>query len=57
MINISKVIMKLLAAVFMLGFPILWIMIVIGKYGTNPLTIFPILLYILMVLVGMGVIE
>ena len=53
----DKIIMKLLAIVFMMGFPILWIMIVIGKYGTNPLTVFPILLYILVILVGMGVIE
>ena len=53
----DKIIMKLLAIVLMMGFPILWTMNVIWEYGTNPLTVFPILLYILMILVGMGVIE
>ena len=36
---------------------LMWYILVISKYGYNPLTVFPILLYIFMVLVGMGVIE
>lgn len=36
---------------------LVWHMLVISKYGYNPLTVFPVLVYIFVVLVGMGVIE
>ena len=37
--------------------PALLVMLVITKYGANPFSVFPILLYIFEVLVGMGVLE
>ena len=48
---------KVAFALFGIANYAVWHMFVISKYGYNPLTVFPILVYIFVVLVGMGVIE